>query len=457
MKEEELVMWRSRKRVCRIALNVCLLGLSLLLLAGLQVSAASGKQVVLHQITSTGAHGRMMSYIVELFEEKTGIKVELEPLPNDPRRTKIVNDLVSGAGQNDLVLMDGKSWGDVIWPYLVDLEPFMNRDKYNPYEDLIKPVVDVGRFGPKQHLFALPYRYSGWIIYYRKDLFSKHGVQLPKTWEDYYQAAKKLTIDSNGDGKPEIYGTAISGKQGVYSMNDIESWITGHGGGIFAPDYSRVTITDKPAIKAIERWLGVYRNGWTPPGSNTYVDESRITAMQQGRIAFWSCWGIYPQLMLDPKQSRVYDKVDLALIPSPDDSSERYIPISGWSMGISKYSKHKDEAWEFIKFITSPDIQQKVAVMKDFGNGPVRLSTYKDPQVKESIPRSDVMLESLLSGKARPGYVGYFADVEETVSAGLSGALVKNTKASEVAATIAKGLQSILKNKIQPTLESQGK
>ncbi|MGI6558382.1 MAG: ABC transporter substrate-binding protein [Limnochordia bacterium] len=44
------------------------------------------------------------------------------------------------------------------------------------------------------------------VLWYRKDLFEEKGLDVPKTWSEWLHAAKELTIDTDGDGKPDIYG-----------------------------------------------------------------------------------------------------------------------------------------------------------------------------------------------------------------------------------------------------------
>lgn len=49
-------------------------------------------------------------------------------------------------------------------------------------------------------------------VYYNKDLFDRAGVRYPDTawsWSDLIAAARRLTVDANGDGEPEQYGIFI--------------------------------------------------------------------------------------------------------------------------------------------------------------------------------------------------------------------------------------------------------
>lgn len=57
------------------------------------------------------------------------------------------------------------------------------------------------------------YAVPDWALYqgvwYRKDLFEENGIEIPKTWDELKAAAAKLTQDTDGDGKTDIYGMCI--------------------------------------------------------------------------------------------------------------------------------------------------------------------------------------------------------------------------------------------------------
>jgi len=60
-------------------------------------------------------------------------------------------------------------------------------------------------------LITFPFNKSVPVFYYNRDLFEKYGIDhFPKTWDEFKEIAKKLTIDEDGDGNPEIYGTAFT-------------------------------------------------------------------------------------------------------------------------------------------------------------------------------------------------------------------------------------------------------
>ncbi|GLX66683.1 ABC transporter substrate-binding protein [Paenibacillus glycanilyticus] len=64
-------------------------------------------------------------------------------------------------------------------------------------------------------LYGMPWIGHSIQLIYNKELFEKAGIkEAPTTWDELYEDAKKLTIDTNGDGKPDQFGIGLSGKQG---------------------------------------------------------------------------------------------------------------------------------------------------------------------------------------------------------------------------------------------------
>ena len=44
------------------------------------------------------------------------------------------------------------------------------------------------------------------MVLYYNDMFEEAGPEVPKTWDEWKDAAEKLTKDTDGDGEPDIYG-----------------------------------------------------------------------------------------------------------------------------------------------------------------------------------------------------------------------------------------------------------
>jgi multiple sugar transport system substrate-binding protein len=92
--------------------------------------------------------------------------------------------------------------------YLMDLGKYFN-DAY--FKDFVPGILKNYVWQGKH--YALPYTMDTRVLYYNKDLFRKAGLdpnKPPKTWQEYLACAKKLTMDTDGDGKVDSYGNSYS-------------------------------------------------------------------------------------------------------------------------------------------------------------------------------------------------------------------------------------------------------
>ena len=81
--------------------------------------------------------------------------------------------------------------------------------KWAPGDDAdfyMRAAWDAAKIGNQR--FAVPLAPATASIFYRKDLFAAAGIDPDtlKTWDQFNEAAKKLTKDTNGDGRPDIWG-----------------------------------------------------------------------------------------------------------------------------------------------------------------------------------------------------------------------------------------------------------
>jgi len=105
-------------------------------------------------------------------------------------------------------------------------------------------------------------------------------------------------------------------------------------------------------------------------------------------------WSIARAGYENPEISSVTGKVDIALAPVAKGMEPKY-GFGGWGIGLNADSKNAEAAWEFIKWLSSPDIQ-KEWIRHD--GAPIRRSTLEDPDLNKEYPWFPVLLESFEKG-----------------------------------------------------------
>jgi multiple sugar transport system substrate-binding protein len=90
-------------------------------------------------------------------------------------------------------------------------------------------------------LWAVPIQADPYALFCNMELFRKAGVALPRTWDEVLSAARRLTRDTNGDGKPDTFGYS----QCVFQYPLI-MWQ--YGGDFLIPDGKRAGFDGRPEM-----------------------------------------------------------------------------------------------------------------------------------------------------------------------------------------------------------------
>ena len=142
----------------------------------------------------------------------------------------------------------------------------------------------------------------------------------------------------------------------------------------------------------------MYESGALPRTYATTTNEDQATWMLQGRAAFTLLpFARYAQLN-NKDQSRYPGKIKA--IEFPMSATMKGTPMASvtefWAMSIPANARDKDLAWSFIRTVSSPAVTLGAARN---GNGPVRLSTYRDPDFAASQPLAPVEAKALQSAR----------------------------------------------------------
>src|SRR5690606_15835069 len=111
--------------------------------------------------------------------------------------------------------------------------------------------------------FALPFDNDIAVLLYNNELFARYGVMPPNdgwTWDDWYLAGLRLTMDTDGDELNDVFGMMTNWWTSWYSL------IWANGGTIFTPD-RRPNVRAQEVIEALE-WYAQ----WFPAGRNLQVN-----------------------------------------------------------------------------------------------------------------------------------------------------------------------------------------
>lgn len=299
------------------------------------------------------------------FEKETGIKVNWKLLSENIVREKVLVDLASKAGQYDLVLTD--VWilpEHVSLGYLESLDEYIAGDEDFKQEEWYPVFLEGLTYNDK--LYALPTESFGAALVYRKDLFDKYGIAVPKSILELERAAKRLTLDTDGDGKTDIFGAISRGKAGEEPAIVVSGFAWAYGGTWFQGGAStadeikrkkaKPTFNSPGFLAGFKKYCDILKN-YGPPGIKDYTWYEIIEDGKKGKAAIILNSG-FNVGALDKPSHGMRDKYYAALPPKGPKGRSQEAFVMGF--GINKNSTNKEAAWKFLKFITGKGFMEHV-------------------------------------------------------------------------------------------------
>ncbi len=235
---------------------------------------------------------------------------------------------------------------------------------------------------------GIPVRHATIGLFYNEALMQQRGISAPpKSLEDLTDQARRQTFRDE-DGHP-VVGMVLASDLAVFPVTFMRAF----GGDFISPDLK--VVPDPAALeKALTTLHAMYEAGSLPRSYATTSNDDQATWMQQGRAAFTVLpFARYAQLN-NKDQSRYPGRIKAIEFPISDTMQGHKMAscTEFWAMSIPANSTQKDLAWSFIRAVSSPEVTLGAARN---GNGPVRLSTYRDPSFLAAQPMAPMEEKAL--------------------------------------------------------------
>lgn len=241
---------------------------------------------------------------------------------------------------------------------LLPLNEYIDQDSSLQLDDYHKMMIDYMTYNGQ--IYGFPYDVSAQVLFYNKDLFDEAKLAYPTndwTLDDVRNAAKQLSEMKSDKGK--IYGL-LALMSGDFTG---DSYWRAFGATTITPE-GKVGVNNEGGIEALQFFKENIDMGITPkpePGKSTRP----IWLNGQAGMMADGGWAI-------PSFKDVPFAWDMVKIPGGPKG--QYTTGLGGVFVISKMTKHPKEAYEFLKYLTSPDSLNEIITKADAGV-PGRLSS----------------------------------------------------------------------------------
>lgn len=340
-------------------------------------------------------HYNAVMKVLPEFTKETGIRVEVDQLQYLKMRERQTLELTKNKGDYDLIAYVVFSKADYVFADQLEnlARFFMNPKLANPRydaEDLIDGYVqNIGVAGGTKgylpgktgSLFGIPFGSETSVLAYRKDIFEKHGLKTPETYDELLDVTCR--IPKLEDGMGGMASRAASGHQASHAFL---LHLAPLGGRVFDDEWNPI-INNDAGVAAANALKTIVDCG--PEGSQTFGPAEAAASFSQGKSAMFMDSIAFAAGFEDPAKSKVAGKVGYALHP---EGVRRGSQTGGFGIAIPRNAQNKEAAFLLMQWLTSKEGDLKVAMA---GGNPSRFSTYQNAELNAKYPYSATFGEAL--------------------------------------------------------------
>lgn len=388
---------------------------------------SEGKTIITFWHTHNDDESKTLEDIVEQYENKhPNIDVQLQQVPFSDAQNKYKT--VAQAKDAPDIFRAEISWTAEFASlgYLMALDMYMTDDfrkdflsaplKYNYYDG---------------HYWGVPQVTDCLALFYNKKIFKDAKFEVPQTTDDLVKVGPKLT-----DAENNKYAFFYRGDPYWFLP-----FLWSFGGGMVSDD-RKVLINEPQVEKAVNFLIDLRDKYKIMPSTVDFANDydNQQTGFKTGKYAMiingpWATSDILSgQEFKDPE--------NLGITRIPQGGAGFGSPVGGHNYVIANNSKHLEESWDLINFLTQPENQAKFAIKNNLL--PTKIATYELPEVKKNHLITDFkyVLEAANNRPVIPESGALFVDMKQPYQS----ALLKEKSAKEALNEISIAWQKLLNN-----------
>lgn len=323
-----------------------------------KTSASGSSSTITFMFRGSEDEKKAYQSAIDEFEKEENVKVKIIATDADQYSTKLQAAISGGKTPDVFYVEQGSVMAYVDNGVLQDITKYIKKSDFN-LNNLWEYGVNSYRYDGKQigkgPIYGLPKDVGPFALGYNKDMFKAAGVPLPDpdkpyTWSEFVDVCKKLTRDTNGDGKLDQWAT------GFNVMWSLPAFVWSNGGDWANKAKDTVTINTPEFTEALQFMADLQNVHKVTP---SFSDSQTLDTYQRwmnGEIAFFP---------VGPWDMSTYDKLkfEYDLIPWPagkTGKSAAYIGSLG--IGVSSATKNPEKSAKLVEYLCASKKCQKQLV-----------------------------------------------------------------------------------------------
>ncbi|MFI6661151.1 ABC transporter substrate-binding protein [Streptomyces sp. NPDC050523] len=293
---------------------------------------------------------------IALFEQKyPAVKIKIVNAgQGTPQYTKLRTALKAGSGAPDLVQMEYQAIPTfTITDSLLDLRPYGASALKDRFVDWTWGQVS----GSDGEVWAIPQDTGPMGMLYRKDIFDRHGIQVPRTWDEFAAAARKLHKADSGVYLTNLAANQVAAWHGLLWQAGAKPYLTSGKSDI------TLSVDDAVSRKLGEYWGGLAKEGVI--GVEPDFTDSWYAALNKGKYATWltAAWG---PVFLSGSAKATAGKWRAAPLPQWDAAKPSSGNWGGSTTAVIRSTKNPVAAAVFAQFLNSDPASAKMFTTEQF-------------------------------------------------------------------------------------------
>lgn len=294
--------------------------------------------------------------MLDRFTAETGVKVELEVISWTDLYNRILTAVTSGDGPD--ILNIGNTWA-VTLQETGAFEPIEGAalDAVGGQDRFLQTSWSTGGAEGKAPT-SIPLYGLAYNLYYNPKMFEAAGIaEPPATWDEFVADAKKLTIDTDGDGAIDQWGFTAAGAS--VAANSHQAFVRGlqNGGSLFDSS-GKATFDSDEQVAGVKQWIDLMATDKVMSPSDAEISDGplKVDNLINGQAAM-----MFDQSPL--KNFAARDFTDFATAPVPMMTADAtglegtQSHVAGINLSVFKNSDNKANALKLAAFMTSDEEQ----------------------------------------------------------------------------------------------------
>lgn len=285
--------------------------MKLKLISSLVCSVLAASVVCAETITiamvNNGDMVRMQKLSDDFTKKNPDIELKWVTLEENILRQRVTTDVATKGGQYDVMTIG--TYEVPIWSKRGWLAPLDGLSESYDVDDIL-PAIRKG-LSSEGKLYAAPFYGESSMVMYRKDLFAKAGLTMPKepTWDFIAQAAKKITNQDD-----DVYGICLRGKAGWGENVALLTAISNSFGAKWFDMNWKPQFDSKEWKQTLNFYVDLMKESG-PRGSSSNGFNENLALFQTGKCGMWIDATVAASFVSNPNDSKFADQVGYALAP----------------------------------------------------------------------------------------------------------------------------------------------